>query len=321
MNITSIGHGTLTDCDARYDLIIVASGYETRARFVAEQLPVRLLHSGTEKIVFSFNEHRNVLARRTNDEQFAIRGYREVLCNGGSGDDIGRTLAEAFDRLPTRRSAHVLVDISSMTRAWYGAIVRSLMAKWHDSSIVVDFTYTAAQFTLPPSHYPPNRIVAPVVGFTGNALPDKPTALVIGLGYDEDRALGLRHYLDPEHAVLFYAKPASDNRYIREIFRVNRSILNDTGKEEIFTYPFWDFGMTFRVLESVCNGLSQRWRVVLCSLGPKTFGLCCFLVASLHRDISIWRVSADWHATPFDHKPVGEPTLLRTGWHTIRREV
>ena len=188
------------------------------------------------------------------------------------------------------------------------------MSLQRKGNLVVHFAYTGAEFCPPANEYPPNRVVAPVAGFAGNTLPDKPTALIMGLGYDKDRAIGLKDHLDPQLTVLFYADPASDDRFMPHVLNANKDLINEVGEDCLFTYPFTDGAATFRFLESVCKGLTHEWRVVLCSLGPKNFGLCSFLVASLLRDVSIWRVSADLHEVPFDHKPIGTPTILQTTW-------
>jgi hypothetical protein len=296
-----------------YDLIVTASGYESRARFVAETIGAQG-SSGCARLVLSFAEHLKECARPENDAAFERLGYKPFLCHGRSDEEVSQVIAGALEALPKIPEPRILVDISSMTRAWYGAIVRSVMALHLEGSMVVHFAYTPAEFVAPPNDYPPNRIVGPVAGFTGNTLPTKPTALILGLGYDKDRAIGLKDHLDPQLTILFYADPASDDRYVPHVLSVNSGLFHEVRDECIFPYPFMDASGAFRLLESVSKGMTRDWRVVLCSLGPKVFGLYCFLVASLNRDISIWRVTADLHEEPFDHKASGVPILLQTKW-------
>ena len=313
MNLFAFEQVPFSESSKGYDLIVAASGYESRARFVAEAVGAKKT-SICNYLVLSFTEHRNECARSKNDATFEELGYRPFLCRGRSDEEVSQIVADALEKLRETPEPKVLVDISSMTRAWYGAIVRSLMALHLDGKVVVHFAYTSAEFVPPPNEYPPNRIVGPVAGFTGNTLPTKPTALILGLGYDKDRAIGLKDHLDPQLTILFYADPASDSRYIPEVLSVNSELLHEVGDECIFPYSFCDGSAAFRLLESVTNGLTHDWRVVICSLGPKVFGLYCFLVASLTRDVSIWRVTADLHEVPFDHKATGTPLLLQTTW-------
>lgn len=313
MKLCAFEQLAFTESSKVYNLIVTASGYESRARFVAEAIGAQDTSTCT-CLVLSFAEHKSECARPENDAAFERLGYIPFLCRGRSDTEVSQVVAGAFEKLRDMPEPRVLVDISSMTRAWYGAIVRNLMALRFDGNMVVHFTYTSAEFVPPPNEYPPNRIVGPVAGFTGNTLPTKPTALILGLGYDKDRAIGLKDHLDPQLTILFYADPASDVRYVPHVLSVNSGLVHEVGDECIFSYPFTDGAAAFRLLESVSNGLTYDWRVVLCSFGPKVFGLYCFLVASLTRDISIWRVTADLHEVPFDHKASGTPMLLQTRW-------
>jgi hypothetical protein len=81
-----------------------------------------------------------------------------------------------------------------------------------------------------------------------------------------------------------------------------------------FSYPIADCVTTYKLLESACRGLLREWRVVLCSLGPKPFGLICFLLAAYYQNISIWRVSAGEREQAIDHTPFGEPLVFEVGW-------
>lgn len=296
-----------------YDLVVAASGYETRARYVAEVLESNKCQLG-HRIVLTFYEHDKDCARPENDRTFARLHYRPVICRGASAEEAEQAFLEGLGHVKRDGPIAVLVDVSSMTRAWYGGIVRTLLQKVGLPELTVHFAYTPALFVPPSESYPPNRVVAPVSGFVGNTLPDKPTALIIGLGYDRDRALGLRDYLDPQHTILFSANPATDPRFIQCVKDVNAELIDELSDIQHLTYPVGDPVSIFKMIESVSNGLRHDWRVVLCSLGPKTFGLCCFLVASLNRDLSIWRVGADQHEKPTDHLPGGGPIVFATTW-------
>jgi hypothetical protein len=206
-----------------------------------------------------------------------------------------------------------------MTRAWYGGIVRALMQIERSENIVTRFVYIPAEYSDPPPHYPPNEVLAPVPGFTSLALPDKPTALIIGLGYDPDRALGLNDHLDPKTTLLFHADPGSDPRYARKVVDVNKELIEIVRPDHLFSYPLNDSVATYKLLESASRGLLRDWRLVLCSLGPKPFGLVCFLLAAYYEEISIWRVSACARQRPVDRKPKGDPILLEVEWTSDKK--
>jgi len=314
MKLCRISQAELDPSGDAYDLIICASGYESRSRFVASRIEPQLGESRPAKFVFAFKEHEWDCARPDNDRAFKSWSYTQILCSGRSTIDAGNAFGQALKSLGRVSKAKILIDISCMTRAWYGEIVHSILRNGLLISLEVDFAYVGSEFMEAGGNYPPNRVAGPVPGFFGLTLPDKPTALVIGLGYHVDRALGLKDYLDPQRTILCYADPSFDVRYVPAVLHTNEQLLNEVSEENVFRYSVTDCAATFQMLDSICEGLSRTSRLVLCSLGPKIFGLSCFLVSSVRRDVSIWRVGADDHEVPLDHRAVGEPIILRTSW-------
>jgi hypothetical protein len=314
MKLRTVNQDPFKEKGGYYDAVICASGYESRARNMAERLDAGG-YKIRNKYAWAFTEHNNNCARPANDKCFEKLGYALVPCGGNSVFDVHQAFASVLTSIQERKSPRLLVDISCMTRAWYGEIVHMLLMFSAHEELQVDFAYTPSEFVAPPEEYPPNRVAGPVPGFVGMALPDKPTILGIGLGYHRDRAIGLKDYLDPKLTVLFHPNPSFDPRYVKSVSATNEQILSEVSLNNIVAYPVNDLVATFSMLNSLCEGLMRNSRVVLCSIGPKTFGLCCFLVATIQRDISIWRVSADAHETPIDHKPRGTPLVLSTIWN------
>lgn len=313
MNLQRIQQRPFTDTVDRYDVVICASGYESRARYVATQFAEKQTKF-SNRYVLGFKEHATACARPQNDRTFHSLGYTPIACSGHSTAEARSCFDTALDSVCGLGSARVLVDISCMTRAWYGEVVRGLLTAARFRELHVAFTYTMAEFVPPSGEYPPNRVAGPVPGFVGMALPDKPTVLGIGLGYHRDRAIGLKDYLDPKRTVLFYSNPAVHPEYVDAVRTTNEQILGEVPDGDVIAYSMYDCVMTYNLISSFCEGMMRSSRVVLCSLGPKMFGLCCFLVAAVHRDISIWRVGAGDHESPVDQKPTGTPLMLETVW-------
>src|SRR5947207_11718086 len=69
----------------------------------------------------------------------------------------------------------------------------------------VDFLYSLASFSEPPKSQPVNTHVGPISPpFAGWwTEPDRPTAAVVGLGYEEDKALGAVEHLQPGEVWVF----------------------------------------------------------------------------------------------------------------------
>ncbi|MCJ7645898.1 hypothetical protein MUO65_03200, partial [bacterium] len=268
------------------------------------------------KTVFGFKEHKDEGSRPANDKKFKECGFSYSELSGNSSFEFSVLMQQLFKDI-NAASCNLIIDISSMTRAWYGSLINTLWSETRYEKVNASFIYVPAVFPKTHPEYPPNEIVAPVKGFAGLSLSDKPTALVVGLGQDEGRAIGLKESIDPHLTIAFYTSPSTDRRYYNSMMRANKDFLESIPNEGKFAYPILDTISTYNILESVCTGLVKNFRVVLASLGPKIFGLYCFLIASRYPEISVWRISAGQRGNVEDHKASKHQIILDTTWSLI----
>jgi len=287
-----------------YDIVIVSNGYETRSRFFSEQFKF----SANSKIAFCFEEHNDKCARTQNTSFYNHSNFLQIELSGNDLAKAGNILREKIEANPSQKVS-ILIDISCMTRAWLSSLLFTLFSAKFDKIIEVDFFYVAAIFSEAPAEYPPNEIAEPLEGFAGFSSPHLPTLLLLGLGQDPDRAIGLKEYLDPEEFVLFYPFPGISSDYDSDIFENNQAILSDA-KNNCFNYSLESPEEAFKSLESVILGCSDKNSIVLCSLGPKIFSLFCLLVAGQYPQVSIWRVTAGKHEEPRDRKPATNNSVV-----------
>jgi hypothetical protein len=296
----------------RFDRCLFASGYERRARHAANP---RVIGSA-EVVAWGFKEHPDVLARPDNDSHFRALGTEPTVFSGND-DDMADELSETFLHVRDQDEPHVLVDISCMTRAWYGALVRTLM-RWDEHERVhVTFAYTPGVYRPPPAARPLNEIVGPVRGFTGFALPDAPSVLLLGLGFEPGRAMGAFTEIDPSSTRCFLAHPGVDSRFRDDVFKANRDLANHIPMQDWIAYPLSDPFLGFHLLNSACNALSRRGQVILTNNGPKLFGLLCFLAAARHPSASVWRISTGESGEPVDCEAAGDPYMVTTSWRRV----
>lgn len=268
------------------DVAVVASGFEERARKVAGLLG----SSPRRRIALGFEEIQGHSERIKNDAALKRLGYAATVIGGGDWG-TARALVESVVE-DVDRNGTVLIDISSMTRTWFGAAVALLGALERAQPLRTLFTYVPAAYRAQREAYPQNRVVGPLPAYTGLGYPNAPAALVVGLGHDPERALGIQREIDPGLTATFMADPAADRRYVAACRRANRTLLDDVPVELQYRYPLVDFPSTFGRLDDVSSYLSRQWRVVLTSLGPKIFSLAAFLVAVNNPQVSVWRISA-----------------------------
>ncbi|HEV7428897.1 MAG TPA: hypothetical protein VGQ46_21295 [Thermoanaerobaculia bacterium] len=287
--------------DETYDVAIVSVGYEQRSSFLAPTLSgdAKIAIVFTDRHVHSFDENLRVIERC---------GFRTVSGSGAFVEEIAESVRSRSLVTPGR-PLRVAFDISSMTRQWIADIVCAM----RDTGVRVsaDFLYTIAHFTAPPEP-PLTQYAGPVTPqLAGWDEPDKPLSLLLGLGYEKDRALGAAELLEPSELYVF--SPVSiDIDYERALEAANVDLwgLAPTHTHR-FTYQISRPFDTFVQLESLAEGLLRRRRVVLLPLGPKIFALCTVLLAASQSAYGVWRVSAGEHETPVDRKAAGTVVGLR----------
>jgi len=221
-----------------------------------------------QKVALCFKEWSEALSRPENQRDFVERGFDLHVVGSNESSRVQELVATIARSTVSPKKNALAFDISAMTRAWHGAIVRELRTIELEGELETFFTYVPAKFKMPPLRSLPNEFVEPVDGFASLTTPDLPVAVIIGLGYERERALGLQQLLDPERTMLMLPKSGETDRYYPEVLRSNRNILNRTPPEWIFEYSLSQPAAVFAMLASVVAGLRECYRVVLASLGP-----------------------------------------------------
>jgi hypothetical protein len=282
-----------------FDIFITASGYEQRAVHCMRKFPVNRI---PKRVAFGFND-RITQQREDNDREFSRAAVPVMLSSGDSGDVLREWVSEALEEF-TGKPTRVLVDYSSMTRTWYAAILEAFLIAEVNSSIECVFSYSVAEYSAP-SYYSSNASVGPIPNFCSLSAPDKPSALIIGLGYEQERALGLVEYIDPAYTCAFYTDPALDQRFRDAVLQNNQAFLSKLPRERLYPYPLADLQRTGDMLNSVCRALLDEHRVILAPLGMKPFSLLCLLLATKLPEADVWRVTPGTKAAPIDRRAAG----------------
>lgn len=289
-----------------FDLVLAASGYEKRCNHLFLTVPVKA-HT---KVAFGFNEKQGISGRATNDEFFQANNFSILTIAGEELKAVISLLSEITGEIKTGR-LKVLIDYSCMTSQWYGSILRYFLdLDKQYTSVDLYFSYTFASFEKPArikeihhagSIYPDKKPPSP----------NKPTALILGLGMDKLRSSYLVGRIRPDLTYIMYADPSPDQAYIKNLFDVNREIITSTNPRNMFNYPLTDVEKTYKTITSLCLDLRLKYNIVLAPMGPKIHALLCILVAARYPDIDVWRVSAGSKEPVYDKIPVGEPVILK----------
>jgi hypothetical protein len=294
--------------DQSFDSFIGSSGYESRAVYCLKCFDPK---TAAEKIAFGFGD-RITPQREDNDRTLERSGVDLVAASGDSGDIPGTYLRNVL-RKTNDRPIRLLVDYTSMTRRWYASLLLELLSSSRTAPVECFFLYVPAIFN-EPNEVAPNAAVGPIPGFCSLDVPDKPTALIIGLGYEKERALGLLEYVDPALCFAFYTDPTFDSRYIEVVRSNNSGLLASLPSERVFAHPLSDLQYTGNLLLSLCCGLQEDYRIILAPLGVKPFSLLCLLIASRFQDIDVWRVTPGTKAPPQDRKAAEHPLVIKASF-------
>lgn len=216
-------------------------------------------------------------------------------------------------------TSRIGIDVSSLSRDRIAYLIQGLQqletisAEDAKASVVVDFLYTPAfpPETIPgPEHI---EILGPVTprfaGFVPE--PNSPVIAFVGLGIEEDRAIGALEYIEPARVAIFvpYGEDESFDRKVRD---ANTLIWNQVMPEELAVrYRVDDPFALYTTLEERVFNASSTGRPILVPLGPKIFAACCLLVASQHRRAGVWRVSTGNHGNGATVDSAGKLVALR----------
>ena len=283
-----------------YDLVIVALGFESRSETVAESLGI----SGRRQIAIGFPD-RQVLSFNKNSEVLAKLGYEIAVVT----DVQFRPILRKYSRFAARlieEQIRICVDISSFSRYKLAVILQYLNAALENKTALVHFVYNIAEFSSPPEDVlSVNAFAGPVTAdFAGwSPNPELPPVALVGLGYEEGKALGAVEYLQADEMWLFH--PTSPiPQYTPALIKANELLLANCPQSRIIKYDVGDSQGLFLRLEALAFALKAESRPLILPFGPKIFTLVGLLVAALLMiEVAVWRVSAGEGEEPADRQP------------------
>lgn len=285
--------------EKHFDLALATIGYEPRARYIFENLCHRYsagLALGFE-MQHELDYERNRSWYRSNSfstQDISDESYRSILLNV-----MKNTAAD-------HKAISVVIDISSITRSRLASALVIFDSFAATMPVEVNFVYSLASFTEPPTVVKPNSHVGPVAPeFAGwwNE-PDRPLAAIAGLGYEQDKALGAVEYLQAAEVWTWIPESPIED-YSNALRKANQSLLEGVPLGRQLGYRVHDPFECYSRLESLIYGLSRTHNPVLLPFGPKIFSLCALLAALRHPGVPVWRVSAEGQDNPVNREASG----------------
>ncbi len=288
-----------------FDIFIVAAGYEKRCTFLLEGHRI----AADRKFAIAFREKYNELHRKHNNQILQENGFSFVELSGNDSLTLDAYLKENVFNTD-KNHLKILVDYSCMSKLWYSTIISFFIRdEIRFKSIMTYFSYTPASFSMPRKVKLPKNAESIHLGMK-KFDPSKPTALVIGLGYETGRAEFVRKKIKPDVTYLMYADPAPDNQYVENIFKTNQDIINEVEVRNLINYPLNDLSRINELLTNLCLDLRLKYNVVLAPLGPKVHALTCILLSTRYPDVDVWRIGTGRSESPYDRTAGSDPLVL-----------
>lgn len=281
-----------------FDIVIASSGYEERASYI----PSLIKSNSREKIVFSFDDYKEHKIRKKNDETFTELGYNFFDSNG----DNASSIIEILDNIITKTDSdiNILVDYSSMTRVWYGAIINYFKYLNIDNKTIhLYFAYSCAELHKPINKEYRMSHFFPVDDYCSLSTPFVPSVLITGLGYETSQTYGLKEFFDAELLYLFHT---SNNEFTEHVLNNNFDLIKQTPSKCIIPYNINDILLMKTILYDLCIVLKNNFRIIIAPCGPKPFTLISFFVASELESIDVWRISTEDIDVHANRVPTGE---------------
>lgn len=278
----------INSIESEIDLFIGTSNHESRSFTLYDNVKNKILNPA----VFLCYKKEGINEKLKNIDFRVINIFNEV-------NDL---LNEKLDLLVSyNKTPVVLIDYSCMTKPWYFAIM--LFFKFNEnrlSQVRLIFSYTPSVFNKPktPKY---NRYIGPLAGKV--IIPnDKPKALIVCLGYEQNKAEGIIEHLEPKNKILFFTDPAIDERYV-SVLKVNNKTLLKDSEGSIVTYRYNDLMSLERKLTLTYNEFKKKFTVIIAPLGSKPFTLMAMLMSVKFNDIDIWGVDSGSDINEYDGVP------------------
>ncbi|HEX8577431.1 MAG TPA: hypothetical protein VF677_14165 [Flavobacterium sp.] len=202
----------------------------------------------------------------------------------------------------------IYIDYSCMTKSWYYTIILFLSNRnLRQENIDAYFSYTPSIFSIP-LEPKPNTDISPLPG--KYIIPNnKPKALIVGLGYEENKAQGIIDQLDPALTYLFYTDPALDPKFVEAVEKNNSTILSEFYGNTI-KFPSNDLLYLEKELSKIYFLLKDKYSIIIAPLGTKPFAYIAMMMSVIFSDIEIWRVGSGEDINPYPRIPFEEEQFI-----------
>lgn len=291
-----------------YDLVILGLGYESRSIYSYEVNGF----NGKKCIALGYDTLTEALAYQENKQYFE---QRNVTVFEGDNESILTFMSQVLNDIlhDVGSPPNVFLDISVMSRPRLALVMMQLFDSLPESSYIT-ISYSISGYLPPPDKSTPLVHVGPLLdelsGGVGGI--NKPVSLVISLGYEKNKALGIANYFDCKPEFIFCLIPISEEeRFEEDVLKNNQGLLSSVPEENIFRYDTNNPYDTYLNLKELYFSLNRFSRPVFVPLGPKIISVINVILGKeLFPHLPVWRMSSNHSETPVDRTSRGQQIKL-----------
>lgn len=257
-----------------YNVGFFASGFERRCTAFLERIDRRIIK---ELFVVGFSEGKGETSRAASDSFYSSKHPTKVVeSSAGEFKFVKMLLTQALN--DTNGEVKILVDYSSMSRRWYGSILRFVASTLKNKRVTIDFCYVPgghADEKLPAEM----KSVTAVAGFEGSSQGTGTTTAVFSLGFEKWTPYAARERIQPNETMCILAEPGAIEKYAGRAYETNKEFFLECGCQPI-SFDLRNVQGTFTYLcEVVSLKLHNGFDVALVGIGPKPHILSMLLTA------------------------------------------
>jgi hypothetical protein len=270
-----------------YDLAMFASGYEERCTAIPKLFNPSQIENA---VVIGFTEENADQQRVINDKYF-IANWVEKISISSSNDDreIYNILNTIFENSSNRKTIHILVDYSSMSRLWYAGVLNWAKFFSKADELRIDMLYAPGVHREKISPMVINDILS-IPGCEGSATSLFQSIAVFGLGFDSYAALCVLDRIEPDYYYTYLASPTIFPDYPEIVMKKNDDIIRSA--RNTLSLPLFSVEQTYNALGEIVSLHKDEADIIFVPMGPKPHVLASILLAMKFREITCLRVSS-----------------------------
>lgn len=297
ISLSDISQSPCLEKDVRFDFALGYVGQDRRSianlQDAQEYTELMWAFTSVDCAVTNASISPDLIRKRVKKNLSELHGAINMVVGPEAEADFQQTLLNLGQ---SKGVVKLLVDVSAFPRRVLASllnIVRNVVA----SGVPIQLTigYRLAEFSKPSEEAPPpNKKVAPVHAALAGwpKLPGLPVHLIVGLGYEQGKALGAVEYIQPTYVSLF--SPLSpEPRFAEEVHTRNQPLLVNIDRSSVFSYQVLEPAAQISQLSSMLAPLVRTRRPVLLPFGPKIFFAVCVLLSFGFPEVSVWHVSGE----------------------------